>query len=73
MRKRGRGDMRKIISNILMISLAVAFLVHFGMIAVWGQVIIQEPNFGILIVEILMLVGIVTFGVWSLVKECQRD
>ena len=64
---------REIIANILLVSLAVAFLVHFGMIAAWGQVIIQEPNLGILIAEFVMLVGIVTFGVWNLIKKCVAE
>lgn len=37
---------RYFFANVLVISLSIAFLVHFGLIAYHGQVVISEPGVG---------------------------
>lgn len=55
-----------------MIALAVAFLVHFILIAVYDKVLIQEPNTAFLILEMAVLVGFIVFGISNLVKIQHR-
>ena len=60
--------MRILRTNILLIAWCTAFLVHFCMIAVQGQVLIQEPNPFILGYEIAIVVASIGFGIYNLVK-----
>ena len=60
--------MRQAIANSLLMGLAAAFLFHFIRIAIYKQVLIQEPNPLILIVEFLGLIAIIGFAIGDLIK-----
>jgi len=64
--------MKQWITNFIVIGLALAFLVHFTMIAMWGQVLIQEPNTIILVLEIVGLIVIMGFAISNLVHIARR-
>ncbi len=55
-------------TNAIMLGLAVAFLVHFTKIALYGRMIIQEPNLIILSLEIAGLVAVVIFAFLNFIK-----
>ena len=59
-------------TNALLGSLAIAFLVHFALIVIYGQQIIQEPNPLILVAEIAGLVGILAFAIWNMVRMIRK-
>jgi len=50
------------------ISLSIAFLVHFGLIARYGQVVISEPYPVILALEMTGLIGSIVFAFLNLAK-----
>ena len=60
--------LREYFSNAIIIGLAMAFLVHFCLIAKYGQQTIQEPNLAILGAEITLMIGLIAFGVSGIVK-----
>ena len=65
--------MREWITNLLLIGISIAFLVHFIMIKIYGSVVISEPNKLILGLEIVGFIAIIGFGIWNIVKiECLR-
>lgn len=64
--------MSRVIPTIIMIALAVAFLVHFALIVRYGGYFIQEPNTVILIAEIVLLLAIVGYGIYSLIRVMRR-
>ena len=64
--------MREIITNVLLGSVSVALLWSFGCIWVKGSHCIQEPNLLILVGETLMLLLILGFAIWNLVKIIER-
>ncbi|KKL91445.1 hypothetical protein LCGC14_1894660 [marine sediment metagenome] len=55
--------------SLFTISMSVAFLWHFSNILIHGSHFIIEPSFLILMSEILLLVGILMFGIHCLFKE----
>ena len=57
------------IGNIALVATATAFLVHFFMIVVLGEVLIQEPHTSILIIEIILMVSLIALGVYNLLKQ----
>lgn len=59
---------RHILTNMIVIGLSIAFLVHFGLIAYYGQVVISEPHTVILALEIIGLTGLVVFAFINLVR-----
>ena len=59
---------RHVLANIIVIGLSLAFLVHFGLIAYYGQVVISEPHTVILALEIIGLTGLIVFGFVNLVR-----
>jgi len=59
---------RHILTNMIVIGLSLAFLVHFGLIAYYGQVVISEPHTVILALEIIGLTGLIVFASLNLVK-----
>ncbi len=63
-----RNKLRWWMSNAIMLGLAVAFLVHFTKIALYGRIIIQEPNPIILSFEIAGLVAVVVFALLNFIK-----
>ena len=64
--------MREYFTNVLMVALAIAFLVHFTLIAKQGQVLIQEPNVAILGSEIVLMIAITGYGIFNLKKMLKR-
>ena len=61
-------QMRYFLANIIVISLSIAFLVHFSLIAYYGQVVISEPYPVILALEMIGLVGLIVFACLNLVR-----
>ena len=59
---------RYFLANILVISLSIAFLAHFGFIVYYGKVVISEPHSFILALEIIGLIGFIVFASLNLVK-----
>ncbi len=59
---------RYFLTNIIVISLCIAFLVHFGLIAYYGQIVISEPYPVILGLEIAGLLGLMVFAFINLVR-----
>lgn len=64
--------MRQYISDILVIALSGAFLVHFTRIAILGSFYVREPNNLILGAEIVMMVSFITFAAWAIVSRLRR-
>ncbi len=64
--------MREILTNIVMIALAIAFLVHFWLIVKYGGYFIQEPNPFILFTEIVGFIVIIGFGCFNLIDLFRR-
>lgn len=60
--------MKEIIANILLVSLAAAFLGFLGCIWVKGSHYIKEPNALILLVEVLAILLVLCFAVSNLIK-----
>lgn len=65
--------MREFFANLIAIALAVAFLAHFGMIAVWGAVVIHEPNTAILYSEIALFIGVIGFACYNIARIKRID
>ncbi len=62
-------QMRYLLANIIVISLSIAFLVHFGLIAYHGQIVIREPQPVVLALEIIGLIGLITFAALNLARK----
>ncbi len=60
---------RYYLANIIAISLAIAFLVHFSLIAYYGQVVISEPDPVILALEMIGLLGMIVFALLNIVRK----
>ena len=60
------------LTNALLISVTFAWAYPFYCIARYGTHIVQEPNLGILVLEIAMFTGIIIFGVSNIVWGMKR-
>ena len=60
--------MREFLANVFAVGTGVALLWHFSLIAIHGPVIIQEPSAVVLAMEIIVLVGIVCFGMVNIIR-----
>ena len=60
---------RFMLANVTIISLSIAFLVHFGLIIYFGQVIISEPSPVVLALETIGLICLIVFAVLNLAKK----
>lgn len=65
--------MTEVLWRFVVIGLALAILTHFGMIAYYGQVTIQEENKIILVCEIVALVAIIMATIVSIVRKHRRS
>jgi len=72
MRRRLKSTSYVLISQALLIALAVAWLIHMIIIAVNGSVYFVENNGFILWAEICTSVIITIFAIWILVTQVQR-
>ena len=61
-------QIRYILANVIVISLSIAFLIHFGLIAYYGQVVISEPYPLILALEMIGLIGLIVFAFVNLAR-----
>jgi len=59
---------RYMLANLVVISLSIAFLVHFGLITYYGQIVISEPYPVFLALEITGLICLIVFAVLNLVR-----
>ena len=64
--------MREWMTNAFLFGLALAFLAHFMMIAVHGQVTIAEPNSLMLGLEIAAMVGVMIFAIINMIRIVRR-
>ncbi len=64
--------MKNIISNILLIGVCLALLWHFSNIVRYGEHLIQEPNTGVLVAEILLIASMAIYAVVRTIAEVRR-
>jgi len=72
MRRRLRFSLIIVISQVLLIALAISWLVHMSIIAVSGSVYFVENNDFILWTEIAITILITVFGLYILVMQIRR-
>jgi protein-S-isoprenylcysteine O-methyltransferase Ste14 len=72
MQRRLRFALAIIISQILLIALAISWLVHMSIIAMSGSVCFVENDPVILWIEIALTVLITTFGIYILVVQIKK-
>lgn len=61
--------MNAFIAGVLIIGLGAAFLAHFILIAVYGNIQIQEPNPYILYSEIALMILVIAYGVYFTIRS----
>ena len=61
------------LKDLLIITMALAYLWHFSNIIRFGSVLIQEPSLAILIGEVVLFGIIAGFGIYWMVKDLRRD
>ena len=72
MRRRLQFATLSILNQILLIALAIAWIVHICIIAVYGTVMFEENNPLILWTEIITLAVILVFSIYIFVMQVQR-
>lgn len=72
MQRRLRFSLLVVVSQILLVALAISWLVHMGIIAVMGSAYFVENNPLILWGEISISILITIFGVYILVVQVKR-
>jgi membrane protein implicated in regulation of membrane protease activity len=72
MQRRLRFSLLILVSQILLVALAISWLVHMGIIAVSGSVYFVENNPWILWTEISVSVLITLFAIMILIMQIQR-
>lgn len=60
--------LRAILTNLLVLGMAIAFLVHFCLIAAYGAVTIYEHNTLVLALEIAFFSAVIVFAVLNIIK-----
>ena len=58
---------REYITNVLLIGLALAFLIHFLLIVCYGEFYVREPNILILVLEIAGITAIIVLAVQNII------
>ena len=61
--------MRSIIANYLLIALASVFLIHFCLITIYGNIVIEEPNQLMLWFEIAVMIALIVFGIFNILRK----
>jgi uncharacterized membrane protein YbhN (UPF0104 family) len=61
-----------LVSQMLLIALAISWLIHMALIAANGSVYFVEENHFVLLAEIAASVLITLFGLWVLALQIQR-
>ena len=61
-----------VISDVLLLALAVAFMVHIGFVWSYGTMFIHEPNMYILALETLGFAAIIGYSFWRLVSHVRK-
>ncbi|MBA7692023.1 hypothetical protein ES703_100581 [subsurface metagenome] len=61
--------MRECCTNLMVVCLSTALLYHFSLIAIRGTVTIREPNTLTLGLEMAVLVGLIIFAIFNLVRK----
>lgn len=64
--------MFEVISNILLLAVTAALLVHFVLIVRYASYIAQEPNPVILFAEVVMLLAILCYSVVRVIVGIRR-
>jgi membrane protein YdbS with pleckstrin-like domain len=72
MQRRLRFSLLILVSQILLVALAIAWLVHMSIIAISGSVYFVENNPWILWTEIIISIFITLFAISILVMQIQR-
>jgi protein-S-isoprenylcysteine O-methyltransferase Ste14 len=72
MRRRLQFATLSIVNQILLIALAIAWIVHISIIAVYNSVLFEENNPVILWSEILILVCITAFSIGVFIFQIRR-
>lgn len=72
MRRRLQFATLNILNQILLIALAIAWIVHICIIAVYGAVMFEENNPLVLWSEIVTLAVILIFSIYIFVMQIQR-
>jgi ABC-type nickel/cobalt efflux system permease component RcnA len=72
MQRRLRFSLLVVVSQILLVALAISWLVHMGIIAVAGSAYFVEDNPFILWTEIAVSVLITLFAIYVLVGQVRR-
>jgi ABC-type nickel/cobalt efflux system permease component RcnA len=72
MQRRLRFSLLVLVSQMLLVALAISWLVHMGIIAVSGSVYFVENNPLILWAEITVTVLITLFAIYILIGQIQR-
>ena len=60
---------KDVLANGLLIGLALAFLIHFCLIAIYGEIVIQEPNTLMLGFEIASMITLIIFGFLNILRK----
>lgn len=64
--------MKQIILSLLVVGMGAAFLWHFSLIHLHGQVLIQEPSLLILWAETVLAAGATVFGIYMFTRALRR-
>lgn len=65
--------MRYWVTNCILIGMAVCFLIHFSLIAVYKQLLIDEPHTVILGLEMALMVGVISLGIFNIINYLRLE
>ena len=72
MRRRVKNTALVLVSQMLLVAMAVAWVIHMAIIAAFGSISFVENNKFILWVEILASSATALFGIYVLIAEIKR-
>ena len=73
MRRRLRFATLSMVNQILLIALAIAWIVHISIIAVYDAVYFEENNPAVLWAEIVTLAVIIVFSIYIFILQIKRS